>query len=86
MLDPANVPAEFHQLIPLAEKYGISDDGYRLEMLAALDGSERSELAEFLSDYDDALDSWLAGPEAESPEPSAEYIAFSCLRMAADDS
>jgi hypothetical protein len=83
-LNPENVPAEFRHLIPLAEKYGVSDDCYRLEVLDSLDSFERAELAQFLSDYDDALDSWLAGPDADSPTPTAEYIAFSCLRMAAD--
>lgn len=34
--------------------------------------------------YEDELDDWLAGPEADSPAPSAEYIAFSAMRMAAD--
>ena len=83
-LNADNVPAEFRHLIPLAEKYGVSDDGYRVEMLASLDSSERAELAQFLSDYDSALDSWLAGPEADNPTPTAEYVAFTCLRMAAD--
>jgi hypothetical protein len=83
-LNPKNVPVEFRHLIPLAEKYGVSDDGYRLEMLESLDSSESDELAQFLADYDSALDSWLAGPEADHPTPTAEYIAFTCLRMAAD--
>ena len=79
-----NVPVEFRHLIPLAEKYGISDDCYRIDMLASLNSSERAELAQFLSDYDSSLESWLAGPEADNPTPTAEYIAFSCLLMAAD--
>ncbi len=32
----------------------------------------------------DAFDKWLAGPESEGPVFSEEYIAFTCLRMAAD--
>lgn len=84
-LDENNVPVEFRHLIPLAEKYGVSDDGYRVQMLATLDCSERAELVQFLSDHDSALDSWLAGPEADRRSPTAEYIAFACLRMAADE-
>lgn len=34
--------------------------------------------------HNDAFDEWLAGPEADGPRFSPEYIAFSCLRMAAD--
>jgi hypothetical protein len=37
-----------------------------------------------VSDIDDQLDDWLAGDEAKSDSPSAEYIAFSAMRMAAD--
>jgi hypothetical protein len=84
-LNAERVPAEFRHLMPLAEKYGISDDGYRLEMLDSLDDVERDELARFLADYDDELDAWLAGPEADSPTPTNEYVTFSCLRMAADE-
>jgi hypothetical protein len=34
--------------------------------------------------FDDALDDWLAGPEAALPIQSAEYLAFSNMRIAAD--
>ncbi|MFT4557771.1 MAG: hypothetical protein ACI92S_003144 [Planctomycetaceae bacterium] len=84
-LDAERVPPEFRRLIPLAEKYGVSDDGYRSEMLESLDDEERNELATFLAEYDDALDAWLAGPEADNSTPTNEYITFSCLRIAADE-
>jgi hypothetical protein len=35
-------------------------------------------------DVDDALDEWFAGPEADDPHPSDEYVAFSAMRMVAD--
>jgi len=84
-LDPAQVPAAFRHLISLAERYGVTDDGYRSEMVASLPDSGRTELAQFLTDYDDALDSWLAGPESDGPTFSEAYIVFSALRMAADE-
>jgi hypothetical protein len=34
--------------------------------------------------FDDQLDSWLAGPMAQSASPTDAYIAFSAMRMAAD--
>jgi len=34
---------------------------------------------------DTLVSTWLAGPEARSPQPSDEYVAFSAMRMAADD-
>lgn len=83
-LDLRKVPAEFHSLAPLAEKYGIGDDIYREQMVGSLTDEERSELIEFLEVWDDRLDTWLAGPESESRFPSDEYCTFTSLRMAAD--
>jgi hypothetical protein len=34
--------------------------------------------------FDEALDEWLGGPEAQSDEPTLAYVAFSILRMSAD--
>jgi hypothetical protein len=79
------VPEEFRQLIPLAEKYGVSDDFYRAFMLKSLDAAERAELKQFLIEFDDALDSWLAGPESNGPIFTDAYIVFSCLRIAEDE-
>jgi hypothetical protein len=83
-LNPDNVPEAFRYLIPLAEKYGISDDCYRDDLIDTLDEAELRECASFLDSYDSVLDGWLAGPEANGPEFSTEYIAFSALGMAAD--
>ena len=84
-LDEKEVPHEFRHLIPLAERYGVSDDGYRLSMLESLTDAERTELCKFLADYANALDSWLAGPESDGLTFTDAYITFSALRMAADE-
>ena len=34
--------------------------------------------------HEDAFKAWLAGTEAYGPDFSDEYIAFTCLRMAAE--
>ncbi|MGB6223010.1 hypothetical protein [Haloferula sp.] len=83
-LDLSKVPEEFHSLAPLAERYGVGDDIYREEMVESLTDHERTELIEFLDSWDDRLDTWLAGAEADSRPPSDEYCTFTCLRMAAD--
>lgn len=83
-LDPSKVPPKFRNLIPLAEKYGISDDGYRDELTGTLNETELRECASFLDFYGDALEEWLAGPEADGPDFTNEYIVFSALGMAAD--
>jgi len=84
-LDSEKVPEPFRHLIPLAEKYGISDDGYRSDLIESLGEAELQECAAFLDSYDAVLDDWLAGPEARADSFSKEYIAFSALGMAADE-
>lgn len=83
-LDPNEVPEPFRHLIPLAEKYGISDDCYRDDLIDTLDETELRECASFLDSYDAVLTDWLAGPAADGPDFSKEYIVFSALGMAAD--
>lgn len=83
-LDPKGVPEVFRHLIPLAEKYGISDDCYRDDLIDTLDEAELRECSSFLDFYDAVLKDWLAGPAADGPDFSKEFIAFSVLGMAAD--
>ena len=84
-LDPRIVPLALHDLIPYAQRYGIADDGYRAQLIGLLDDSERDDLVVTVTRFDDALDDWLAGPEATATCPTSEYVAFSALRMAADE-
>jgi hypothetical protein len=83
-LNSSKVPPAFRHLIPLAEKYGVSDDCYRIDLIHSLNSEELRECVSFLRFYTDVLDQWLAGPEADGPEYSDEYIVFSSLGMAAD--
>jgi len=83
-LDSGSVPAAVRPFIPLAEKYGIGDDGYREEVVAGLDAEEREELTSFLEESPDELWDWLAGPAPFDPSPGSEYLAFSCLVLAAE--
>jgi len=83
-LDPVHVPERLRILIPLAEKWAISDDILRADAVRRASPDEIANLKKIVQDYDDVFDEWLAGPEARSPNPSAEYLAFSNMRMAAD--
>jgi hypothetical protein len=83
-LDPAKVPERLRTLIPLAERFGVSDDLIRADIVAKTPAAELRAMRAAVEAHDDAFDDWLAGPEADGPEFSAEYIAVSCLRMAAD--
>jgi hypothetical protein len=83
-LDASRVPKQFRKWIPLAERWGIGDDLIREDCVNAAASDELSELLAFGDAYDAVLDEWLAGPESNSPEPTEEYCAFTCLGMAWD--
>lgn len=83
-LHPKRVPEALRALIPLAEKFGISDDLIRDDLFAKTPKRELSKLKKTLAEHDDLLDEWLAGPEADGPEFSDEYVAFSAMRMGVD--
>ena len=84
-LDIKNIPEGLRELISMAEKFGISDDGYRYERLKNSSPEELAELRSLCEEKDDELDDWLAGPESDGPRFSDEYIAYSAMRMAADE-
>lgn len=83
-LDPKAVPNNLRHLIPLAEIWGIGDDLIRDDLIRNSPYEAIVELKRIIEKHEDSLDEWLAGPEAESDNPSDEYLAFSAMRMAAD--
>jgi hypothetical protein len=78
-LDVAKVPAALRHLLPLVERFGVSDD-----LLAKTTTDDLEAMREAVRPHEDAFDAWLAGPAAYGPGFSDEYMAFPCLRMAAD--
>lgn len=84
-LDPSAVPLDLRQRIPLAEQFGVSDDLIRLDIVAKTPAAELAATCAAVQAHDDAFDEWLAGPAADGPAFSPEYIAFTCLRMASDE-
>jgi hypothetical protein len=83
-LDPDRVPEVLREYIPFAAVWGIADDLERESLVERAPDEAKDDLAALIERIDDDLDQWLAGPEADSPNPSAEYVAFSAMRMAAD--
>src|SRR5215471_1529005 len=83
-LDPERVPAKLRHLIPYAELWGVGDDLIREDMIERARPEAIKELKEAVDACEDLLDDWLGGPESYDPNPSEEYIAFSCMRMAAE--
>ncbi|QDV34268.1 hypothetical protein [Tautonia plasticadhaerens] len=84
MLRSANVPPSLRHLIPLAERFGVTDDVQRERLVSSASPHEIARLKAAVQANDDDLDDWLAGSEADGPKFSAEYLAFSAMRMAAD--
>ena len=78
-LNPAKVPLALRHLIPLAERYGVSCDWERERLVASSTPEDIAALKAAISRHDDELDDWLAGPEADAPPFSNEYIAFSAM-------
>jgi hypothetical protein len=84
-LNPANVPEVLTPLLAVAERWGISDDVEREEAVRKATREELEELVHSIDGFsDEDLYDWLAGPEADSPTPTPEYVALTCLTMAID--
>ena len=81
-MNKENIPISLHHLIPLAEKWGIGDDGDRDTMVHDSNNNELVELTNSITDSDaDALDKWFCSPEMLA-KPTEEYLKFSNFFMA----
>jgi hypothetical protein len=83
-LDAKKVPPAFRPLIPYAEIWGVKDDIDRGLLVENAPLAAKTDLLALGGEFDAPLDSWLAGPEADSRPLSQEYVAFSNMRMAFD--
>lgn len=83
-LDPEKVPVGLRHLILLAEHFGVSDDLIRDDVVRKTPPDLVAEMRRVVEENFRLFDEWLAGPAADEPTCSDEYIAFTCLRMAAD--
>jgi hypothetical protein len=84
LLEKANVPEGLYRYIPYAEVWGVTDDLEREELVNRAPEEARADVMRVVAEIDEELDEWLAGPDAESADPSQEYMAFSAMRMAVD--
>ncbi len=81
-MDKNNIPEPLHHLIPLVEKWGIEDDGYRdhqvfnssIDKLLTLANSIADEIAATLNE-------WFCNPILVKT-PNEEYLKFSVFLMA----
>lgn len=85
-LDPEQVPASLRGLIPYAQIWGVGDDYERDQLVDSAPPQARQDLSDIFSTQGiaRAIDQWLAGAEADGPNYSAAYVAFSNMRIAFD--
>src|SRR5690242_20434279 len=83
-IDATEVPAPLRSLIPLAEKWGISDDILREDAIATAPHDELTVLRGSVDAHRTAINEWLGGPAADNPPFSVAYLAFTHMKMAAD--
>jgi hypothetical protein len=87
-LEPHKVPVELREFLPMAEKWGIDDDGDLANALRQASDDELKELSVTVDKmFSEALTQWLLspGPMAENPDLiTKEYVAFTCLITAGE--
>jgi len=84
-LKPEHVPDELRVLIPYAEAWGIDDDLIRADVIRKASPEALKDLILTVSNYQDSINEWLAGPEAYQDKQTKEYYTFSALLMAFDE-
>ncbi len=82
--EDTDVPASVAALIPYARFWGVEDDGDVEDLLEQIPQRLQINFQEAVYSLEDALEDWLAGPEAQSRNPTAAYVAFSAMLIAAD--
>lgn len=83
-LDRSAVPASIAPLLDLARTWGIPDDGYCSDVVAAADPTAVQNLLDAVGPAPQSLWDWLVD-EAATAESSNEYVALTCLTMAFDE-
>ena len=78
-LAAAFVPTEFHELIPLAEQFGVGDDPAREIAIDMMPASFVEWVAQLIARHREALDEWLLDGEWND-----ERNSFACLLQAFD--
>lgn len=80
-----DTPPELRDIAHYALTWGVSDDGYRADLIASTTVSARWNLKWVVDQFEETLEEWLAGPEAEGEAFSDAYIAFTSMVMASDE-
>jgi hypothetical protein len=78
------IPLEARPFVGLAQRVGVFEDGHEPDAVEGLTESDRQALLFFRWHYPMEVDQWLRGDEAMGQPPSMEFMAFSCLYLAAE--
>jgi hypothetical protein len=82
-LDPAKVPADLRDLVPLAQRWGIGDDVLRAERVKQATGAERAELRSAFGPKQARVTAWL-NSFGQGPMPD-EAAAFMYTQLAIEE-
>lgn len=77
-IDPAKVPQELRDLIPLAKKWAIADDDERAALLRAAGNEEKKELVDKVWPRTQRIEQFSAQFKNEVPPPD-EVVLFEML-------
>ncbi len=78
------MPEKLKHLIPVVEKWGINDDGFRDEYINGSSTLELSNLINSVNEEDMVnLNKWLSD-ELEVQKSTDEYINYTCFVMAVE--
>jgi hypothetical protein len=74
-LDPAKVPADLQDLVPLAQRWGIGDDVARSERVRKASDAERAELRAAFGPRQSRITAWLDSfGQGAMPDEAAAFM------------
>lgn len=79
----SDVPSNLQALIPYAQIFGVTDDGYRSDLLRRTPRHVALHVRAAVLAHEDALSAWLVQVEANKTFTEASDV-FTALLMAAD--
>jgi hypothetical protein len=82
-LDPAKVPADLRDLVPLAQRWGIGDDVIRAERVKQATDAERAQLRSAFGPKQTRVTAWL-NSFGQGPMPE-EAAAFMYTQLAIEE-
>lgn len=84
MINKKEIPEYLYGIIPLADKWGISDDSEREIKIKTSTIEEIAEIVQIEDSKMELLSDWLCGEESLKEILSPSYITLSCFLMAYD--